>query len=351
LAIHGEPCTPDAETGAVRWTNDGEGSRFMLQPHNTPSFAGVAPQGSFVIDGDRLLVPGGRSVPACFDRLTGRLLHYELATNNKRGGGSAVAAGSEMFFNGGCTFGAEHGDLIADLSFANTTLPVVHRQLAYYALGSDVKQIEFGKQLFEIQEAKDRKGKPVTIRKLNFKLISKTPLDARGDLIRAGEKLFGCSGSNVFASERASKEPTPRVIWKTTVDDTAVRLLAADDRLFVVTAEGGIYCFGANRTDSAVHSAEPKTPTIDSAAVKRAKTLLGAMNTQGGYSVVWGIGDGSLVLALLQNRDFNVVAVDPDAAKATALRTVLVDAGLYGHRATCLSARPTAELPLTLLRR
>ena len=32
----------DAESGAVRWTNDGEGSRFTMQPHNTPSFAGVA---------------------------------------------------------------------------------------------------------------------------------------------------------------------------------------------------------------------------------------------------------------------------------------------------------------------
>ena len=28
--------------------------------------------------GDKLLVPGGRSVPACFDRKTGKLLHYQL---------------------------------------------------------------------------------------------------------------------------------------------------------------------------------------------------------------------------------------------------------------------------------
>ena len=336
----------DAETGAVRWTNDGEGSRYMLQPHNTPSFAGVAPQGSFVIDGDRLLVPGGRSVPACFDRLTGRLLHYELATNNKRGGGSAVAAGSEMFFNGGCTFGAEHGDIIADLTFANTTLPVVHEQLAYYALGNDVKEIEFGKQLFEIHEGKDRKGKPITIRKLNFKPISTTPLDARGDLIRAGEKLLGCSGSNVFASQRTSTEATLRVVWKTTIDGTAVRLLAADDRLFLVTAEGAIYCFGANRANPVEYPTEAKTPTIDAVAVHRAKSLLGAANAQGGYAVLWGIGDGSLVLALLRNSDLNVVAVDPDAAKAMALRTMLVDAGLYGRRATVLVGTPDSlELP------
>ena len=34
-----------------------------------------------------LLLPGGRSVPACFDRTTGKLLRYQLAENGKRGQG------------------------------------------------------------------------------------------------------------------------------------------------------------------------------------------------------------------------------------------------------------------------
>jgi len=69
----------DAETGKEFWVNDGFGSIFIKQPHNSPSFAGVAPQGSLVVAGDRLLVPGGRSVPACFDRKTGELLYNRLA--------------------------------------------------------------------------------------------------------------------------------------------------------------------------------------------------------------------------------------------------------------------------------
>ncbi|MEX2113845.1 MAG: PQQ-binding-like beta-propeller repeat protein [Pirellulales bacterium] len=334
----------DAETGVVRWTNDGEGSRFTMQPHNTPSFAGVAPQGALVIDGDRLLVPGGRSVPACFDRHTGRLLHYELARNNKNGGGSAVAAGLEMFFNGGITFGAEQGDIIADLRF--TTLPVVFGRRAYYALGNEVKEIEFADPLFEIRDGKDRKGKPIQIRKLNFQPISTTSLEARGDLIRAGDKLFGCSGSDVFAIERSSPEATPQVLWKTTVDGTAARLLAADDRLFVVTVEGSIYCFAADKGETVVHHTEPSMPALDPAVVDRARRLLSATNTQGGYTVVWGVGDGSLVLSLLQASDSNVIAVEPDANKANALRTKLVDAGLYGRRATVVVGTPESlELP------
>src|SRR5262245_43546827 len=76
----------DARTGAVVWTNDGDGSLYMKQPHNADSFAGVAPQGALAVAGDKLLVPGGRSVPACYDRRTGKLLHYRLAENSKIGG-------------------------------------------------------------------------------------------------------------------------------------------------------------------------------------------------------------------------------------------------------------------------
>src|SRR5262249_35102963 len=69
----------DARTGQVVWTNDGDGSIYIKQPHNADSFAGVAPQGHLVVGGDRLLIPGGRSVPACYDLKTGKLLRYQLA--------------------------------------------------------------------------------------------------------------------------------------------------------------------------------------------------------------------------------------------------------------------------------
>ncbi|MCS7047342.1 MAG: PQQ-binding-like beta-propeller repeat protein, partial [Gemmataceae bacterium] len=94
----------DARTGTVVWTNDGDGSLYMKQPHNADSFASIAPQGPMVVIDDMLLIPGGRSVPACFDRRTGNLLRYQLAENGKRGGGSEVAAIGKVFFNGGAAF-------------------------------------------------------------------------------------------------------------------------------------------------------------------------------------------------------------------------------------------------------
>jgi outer membrane protein assembly factor BamB len=58
----------DAETGQLRWLNDDTSADFQKQPHGAPSFAGVAPQGQLTVAADLLLVPGGRSLPAAFDR-------------------------------------------------------------------------------------------------------------------------------------------------------------------------------------------------------------------------------------------------------------------------------------------
>src|SRR6266542_3671836 len=105
----------DVHTGRVIWTNDGDGSLYIKQPHNADAFAGVAPQGALAISGDRLLVPGGRSVPACYDRHTGKLLYFRLGENGKRGGGSLVSANDHFFFNGGVCFELEAGKFLGSM--------------------------------------------------------------------------------------------------------------------------------------------------------------------------------------------------------------------------------------------
>ncbi len=58
----------DTETGQIVWNNSGSGSTYLTQSHTSPAFAGVAPQGYLVATEDKLLVSGGRSVPAAYDR-------------------------------------------------------------------------------------------------------------------------------------------------------------------------------------------------------------------------------------------------------------------------------------------
>jgi len=65
----------DAGTGKVVWTNSSSGSTYLMQPHHSPAFAGVAPQGYLAATQDRLLLAGGRSVPAGYDRNTGDFLY------------------------------------------------------------------------------------------------------------------------------------------------------------------------------------------------------------------------------------------------------------------------------------
>ncbi len=88
----------NADNGEVIWKNEGTGSNYILQPHKSPAFADVAPQGSFTISGDKLLVAGGRSVPAAFDLKSGEELYYHLATSGKTGG-SFTCGNDRIFFN------------------------------------------------------------------------------------------------------------------------------------------------------------------------------------------------------------------------------------------------------------
>jgi outer membrane protein assembly factor BamB len=90
----------DAVTGRVIWENSGTGSIYIQQQHNSPAFAGVAPQGYLASDGNKLLVTS-RTTPACFDCTTGELLYYPLSdrTYAKHNGGYGASIWKDWYFN------------------------------------------------------------------------------------------------------------------------------------------------------------------------------------------------------------------------------------------------------------
>jgi outer membrane protein assembly factor BamB len=93
----------DARTGEVVWTNSSLGSRYTVQQHGSPAFAGVAPQGYLAATDDVLLVPGGRTVPAALDRRTGELRYFHLSSRalGKAAGGYDVSVRGDTFSAGG----------------------------------------------------------------------------------------------------------------------------------------------------------------------------------------------------------------------------------------------------------
>jgi len=333
----------DAENGEVIWTNDGTGSIFIQQPHDSNSFAGVAPQGPLVVTGDKLLVPGGRSVAACFDRATGELLHYRLA-DAKRIGGWRVAANNQFFFNGGYIFDLATGDALKAVRE-----PLVFDAECLYGASTfggkyDVYSLEDAKIVSE--EKKDRRGRVEKIRELNIEELAEIEAPGGLALLKAGNRLYGGTIDQVVVVELAEDRRGGEVVWQAAIDGEPVSMLAADDRLFVVTKEGGLYCFGAEQRDATVYFAEELVLEPDGSLHDEVAGILNETGTRRGYAICWGVGSGQLILELLDQSELNLIVLDPDAGNVARWRDRLIAAGLYGKRIAAMVADPlTFELP------
>ncbi len=243
----------DAESGKIIWKNDGNGSEYMRQPHRAPSFAGVAPQGSMVVSGDRLLIPGGRSVPAVFDRDSGAFDYYRLADSGKTGG-SFVCARGNVFFN-------HHREKDATMYHLKSGI-VLHAPVgkypvlaenAWYFSGDSVIAVRSGWVSEDLKEfVGDEDIDTGTLRgKISTAMTEnrlwESSVDASGDLIKAGGKLYAAGNDVITCLAIPAGKQQPELIWKKTVEGPVERLLAADGKLFAVTLDGRIIGFCRHR--------------------------------------------------------------------------------------------------------
>src|SRR5262249_9625961 len=207
---------------------------------NADACGGVAPEGALVVAGERLLVPGGGSVPACYDRHTGKLRYFRLGENGKRGGGSLVSANDHYFFNGGVCFELEAGKFLGPTP---GRLALTGRML-YAADGEALRAFDLNTATVTTIETVDRKGKKTKESKWSGEATGAVDADELTALIKAGARLYGGADEEVFAVELPLKECGTPVSWRAKVDGTVASLLAADDKLFAVTRQGRLYCFG-----------------------------------------------------------------------------------------------------------
>lgn len=304
----------DAQTGGIEWVNDSTGASYIKQPHSAPSFAGVAPQGAMVATAKELIVPGGRSVPAVFDRESGELRYFELNAGGKGTGGSFVAATEDQFFVHTRLKGTREFTL-ADgkkTSFQPNE-PVLHQGLVYTG------------------EA-DSKGNPVVrCYDADRKAVWEVSADAGGDLILAGDRLYAAGGSNIVAIALPDGDRPAEVVWSDRVTGTVERLLAAGNRLFAVTLEGDLLAYGGDPVESPeVIAEEPEPLRVDPADVQSFARLLEAGDAEG-YALWFGAAPESLVDAAASSSPFVQLAiVDPDEDRVASLRRRLDRAGRYG---------------------
>jgi outer membrane protein assembly factor BamB len=328
----------DADTGAVEWVNDETGAQYIKQPHSAPSFAGIAPQGALVATADVLLVPGGRSVPAAFDRHTGKQLYFELNAGGKGTGGSFVAANEESWFvhtrlKGTREFSLETGVKTAFMP----NEPVLVGDRIYSAVSTDDQAMI---------QAHDSTSK---------ELVWEVPADGLGDLILAGDTLYAAglpvandSGS-VQTSITSVRLPTATEAAKIqstiSAPGTVERLVAANGKLFAVTKEGSVVAFGAGAQPSSAVLKESITAlNPDAESAKSADHMLQSGAAEG-YAVLLGAADEMLVTALAARSPFvELRIVDEDGDRVNKLQRQLDAAGLPGR----VTAQQTSIAELSL---
>jgi len=309
----------EARTGKVAWSNEGDGSTYMKQPHNTEAFGGVAPQGPMGLIGDRLLVPGGRSVPACYDRRSGKLQYFQFAENGRRGGMDVSAAGS-YFCVGGSAYDLTTGTYAGETGRAVVATPGT----IWYA--GRTKDILLARPpIATTIETIDRKGSKSS--KPMWKMGPAQTIEAPRIecMIRAGERLYLGTEGRVVVFEKN------REVGHVDLQGTPATLLAADDRLFIVTREGRISCYGAeNRAPKSHPWARAGAPGSGPSPLAESMTAAGVAE---GYSLVFSGAGPRALLAEVGRTPSHVLFIHPDPQAVEELRLNLVAAGVHGEQA------------------
>lgn len=361
----------DADTGAILWTNSGDGTNRTIQPHGAPSFATVAPQGHLVVAGDRLLVPGGRSVPAVYDKRTGKLLHFQY--DGKRGGHEVFAVGG-FYFCGGVTCGLVDGRVCADES------PVLGdaREVLFWREG----RVVAAKSQTEptVERKVDRKGREQVRATVHSDVRWERPMETGGrrPLLRTGHQLWVAAPTHVERWDLPTGEglgPGAEVSGVAggaaasyAVSGQVVEALAADDRLFAILDSGTLACWSAaeaagGKATSAAREVRDVVGEVDRESTKEVTkaewlselelppTLAElpegvADKPSRGFALVVGIESGRLIQELLRRAEWNLVVLESDRKLADRWRRLLQDQGVYGERVAILVASPgTAGLP------
>ena len=327
----------DADSGRLLWTNDSTSFTWRRLPHpGSLSFSGLSPQGHLAAVGERLIVPGSRYLPAVFDRRTGEFLFYA------DGLGPEVTAQGQLALAGGDVFHLEKGYHVRLEGLPPARHCVLAPDAWYTPTAAwDAGGIRLSEDSIKVPES-TAKGAPAWRKKILVGSIEKLwPL--RGvPWLRAADRLVISLKGDMQMLDVSRRAAEPKVVWQASVAGTPSSVLAAGGRLIVVTLEGSIYCFGPKAAEPRTYELSRPVAAKSNAWSKQAAEILKATGATEGYCLVWGLRDGGLVEALVEQSKLHVIAVDSNPEKILALRRRLDAAGVYGTRAAALVGEPSA---------
>lgn len=372
----------DAESGRLIWSNtDSNHIPEANMDHGIGQYAGITPQGYLAVVDGRLVVPCGAQLTAFLDLKTGELQDYHTGWGGRVGlpKGTWFVAGVENFLS-------HSGDLY-DLSRENNELfrnaggrrdfksrlypggftryeidPVNQKDLGRFREPVLTPKVLFttepdsgivardlvSAELVEPDESEipayRREDKYPDTLTGSFRKLWNVSSNLRVH-IKAGRRLYVGGPNQVAAIRIPQGDETPELVWSAKIQGTPNRMLAADERLFVITREGCIYAFGADdKTEPVVYRSRPM-PIGKGPWSRRADDILHATKATEGYALVLGLENGGLVRQLLKQSQLYVIAIDRDAKLVERLRRRLDRAGMYGSRVSVHVGDPL-EYPL-----
>ncbi|MBP88525.1 MAG: hypothetical protein CMJ64_17720 [Planctomycetaceae bacterium] len=345
----------DAQSGSVLWTNDNSHAIENVRvDHNYLQESGLSPQGHMLAREDMLIVPNGRSMPARFDRQTGKL-HYFV--QGYRNGDSRVVVSGDIAFVGrtGVVSLKDGREIASRWASAGKDAPegwsgpkvdlfegplfpykfqpgcdyrsVIDGDVAYgvddgtvYAYDLQRATTSLQDQQFNGKDIKPARWDAPELWKLKTQFSGKKQ-KARS-LLKAGNRLYAHDGRNLFAIKLDADVKKPgSVAWTKELPAEPTSMLAAYDRLFVVTMDGSIHCFGSETVELRQHTlAGARQDVQPDEWTSLAKSVLDAAASNDGYAIVAGLKNGRLVEELLTHSQFNVIAVDSDSEIIDRLR-------------------------------
>jgi len=376
----------DAKSGKIIWTNDSADAITIPVARKKHGKTGIAPHGYLTIVGQRLIVPNGRTMPGVFDLKTGELVKFHPG---QRSGNVFVAGMGDYYFVGQRMFQMETGVVMYN-TLGKLLHPPVLTPEAFFLVkrpgrGQDVAgRARWNVDVFRGQTLGGLGGSPGE----GYSLVCYRFADARpfddvkrtiyeqykgGDYglrevlakyehgslapvpwpvslpldsvhLKAGRRLYGVRGGKIVAAELAPGNAAVKKAWESDIEGKVGSMIAADDRLYVSTIEGRLYCFGAGEGGGgrAATGAQPSATATPSAA----KQILASAGVTKGYAVVLGADDPQFLAALATGSQLHIIAVEKDAVKVAAAREHLDAAGLYGRRVAVIEADPeTLQLP------
>ena len=110
-------------------------------------------------------------------------------------------------------------------------------------------------------------------------------------------------------------------------------ILAADARLFVVTLDGKLYCFGGEATSPTHHKMPPVArPQLNDSWTASAARILAAAEDASGYALVLGTKNGRLAEELAAQSEMRIIALTASPQVRQRLRRRFDEAGIPAER-------------------